>query len=255
MFFICRGDACVAQAGHAPPLQIPEVLMKKRAAIPVFMLSRLSRTIQSRREFLDMTQEDLSVKTGLHRTYISDIERGARNVSLKNLSRLATALELPTSTLIKLTELDASGRTQFQTAETQLRDLYENAPCGYHCVDKDGTFIRMNTTELEWLGYSREEVVGRLRMRDLLTRQSLSSFEYFIPQFEKVGWLPAIDVEMVRKNGTTMPVLMSANAITDQFGKFVMSRSVVLRRDAEGALDLDSEPIGDNNVAQMAQRL
>jgi PAS domain S-box-containing protein len=202
-----------------------------------------------------MTQEGLSEKTGLHRTYISDIERGARNVSLKNLSRLAIALELPTSTLIKLTELDASGRTQFHTSETQLRDLYENAPCGYHSVDKDGIFIRMNTTELQWLGYSREEVVGRLRVRDLLTRQSLSSFETVNPQFEKHGWLPAINVDMVRKNGTTMPVLMSANAITDEFGKFVMSRSVVIPRDSANPSNVDAERITENDIPQMAHQL
>ena len=129
--------------------------MKKKAAIPHFMLHRLSRSIQSRREFLNMTQEELSEKTGLHRTYISDIERGARNVSLKNLSRLAIALELPTSTLIKLSEMDAPSRCAFESTESQLRDLYENAPCGFHSIDTQGTFIRMNATELNWLGYAR----------------------------------------------------------------------------------------------------
>ena len=51
-----------------------------------------------------MTQEELSEKTGLHRTYISDIERGARNVSLKNLSRLAEALDLNASNLLQSAE-------------------------------------------------------------------------------------------------------------------------------------------------------
>lgn len=41
----------------------------------------------------------------MHRTYISDIERGARNLSLMNLSRLAEALEIAVSELIKLAEL------------------------------------------------------------------------------------------------------------------------------------------------------
>jgi PAS domain S-box-containing protein len=213
-------------------------LMKKRAAVPNFLMSRLSRTIQRRREFLDITQEELSTRTGLHRTYISDIERGARNLSLKNLSRLATALELPASTLIRMTEIDSGGRSEFLAAESQLKDLYENAPCGYHCVDKDGMFIRMNATELEWLGYSRDEVVGRMNLRQVLTPQSLTSFEYLIPQIEKLGWLPAIDVEILKKNGSTMPVYMSANAITDERGQFVMSRSVVIRRDSNGDLDI-----------------
>lgn len=39
-----------------------------------------------------MSQEDLAFKSGLHRTYISDIERGARNVSIKNIEKIAKAL-------------------------------------------------------------------------------------------------------------------------------------------------------------------
>ena len=58
--------------------------------------------MRSRRDELDLTQEDLAEKSGLHRTYISDIERGARNPSLIIIEKLATALDL------KLSELFAS---------------------------------------------------------------------------------------------------------------------------------------------------
>jgi len=40
-----------------------------------------------------------------------------------------------------------------QQAEANFQDLYNNAPCGYHSVDKDGVFIAINDTELRWLGY------------------------------------------------------------------------------------------------------
>ena len=45
--------------------------------------------------------------------------------------------------------------------------MYNQAPCGYHSVDATGTFVLINHTELDWLGYERHEVVGKLHFRDL----------------------------------------------------------------------------------------
>ncbi|MFN8655983.1 MAG: helix-turn-helix transcriptional regulator [Candidatus Obscuribacterales bacterium] len=65
------------------------------------LLAGVSRAIQERREEIGLSQEEVAHRAGLHRTYISDIERGARNPSLKTLSRLSEALEVPTSSLIR----------------------------------------------------------------------------------------------------------------------------------------------------------
>lgn len=46
------------------------------------------------RSRLAISQEELAERAGLHRTYVSDIERGARNVSLENIEKLARALEV-----------------------------------------------------------------------------------------------------------------------------------------------------------------
>lgn len=47
-----------------------------------------------------LSQEDLAFKSGLHRTYISDIERGSRNVSLKNIEKIAKALRITPKSLL-----------------------------------------------------------------------------------------------------------------------------------------------------------
>ena len=79
--------------------------MKNRRVKGNTLLEAVCKSVHDRREKLGISQEELASRAGLHRTYISDIERGARNPSLKTLSRLADALELSTSDLIKLGEL------------------------------------------------------------------------------------------------------------------------------------------------------
>jgi len=48
-----------------------------------------------------LSQETLAFKSDLHRTYISDIERGSRNVSLKNIEKIAKALGVTPDKLLK----------------------------------------------------------------------------------------------------------------------------------------------------------
>ena len=48
--------------------------------------------LRSIRLELGYSQEELSFKTGLHRTYISSVERGKRNISITNIKKIADAL-------------------------------------------------------------------------------------------------------------------------------------------------------------------
>jgi CheY-like chemotaxis protein/DNA-binding XRE family transcriptional regulator len=54
-------------------------------------------SIRSWRNRLGISQEELAGRAGLHRTYVCDVERGARNVSLESIQKLARALELTMS--------------------------------------------------------------------------------------------------------------------------------------------------------------
>jgi transcriptional regulator with XRE-family HTH domain len=76
--------------------------MKKRLRPNI--RERFGFAVKVRREELKLTQEDLADKAGIHRTYLSDVERGARNLSLINIERLAQALTLPMSELFRLVD-------------------------------------------------------------------------------------------------------------------------------------------------------
>ncbi len=61
--------------------------------------SRFGTTIKSKRSELGISQEELADRAGLHRTYISDVERGVRNLSLESIGKLAAALEISVARL------------------------------------------------------------------------------------------------------------------------------------------------------------
>jgi CheY-like chemotaxis protein/DNA-binding Xre family transcriptional regulator len=61
--------------------------------------SLFATAVKTWRGQLGISQEELAGRAGLHRTYVSDIERGARNLSLESIEKLAHALEISVSTL------------------------------------------------------------------------------------------------------------------------------------------------------------
>lgn len=60
--------------------------------------------VRARRRQLGLTQQELAGRAGLHRTYITDIERAARNLSLLSIERLAEALQVPITRLFASSE-------------------------------------------------------------------------------------------------------------------------------------------------------
>lgn len=64
-------------------------------------LEKFGAQVRQLRKALGLSQEDLAELTDLHRTYIGGIERGERNVALINIIRLAKALNVSPSELLK----------------------------------------------------------------------------------------------------------------------------------------------------------
>ena len=77
--------------------------MGKRRAKPD-VRERFGTAVKFRREALALTQEETAERAGIHRTYLSDVERGTRNVSLVNVERLAAALDMSMADLFATVE-------------------------------------------------------------------------------------------------------------------------------------------------------
>jgi PAS domain S-box-containing protein len=85
----------------------------------------------------------------------------------------------------------------------------------------------MNDTELRWLGYRRDEVVGRMSVAALLTPACRASFEPILRRLIERGWVSDVEYEFLRKDGTVLNVLLHATAILDEAGEYMASRSTV----------------------------
>lgn len=128
-------------------------------------------------------------------------------------------------------ERDITERKQAEKALQQyadeISDLYDNAPCGYHSLDAEGSVTRINDTELSWLGFTRDEIIRKKKFGDLLAWNSRKIFEENFPVLKGRGWVRDLELRMVRKDGTTLPVLLSATAIRDSAGNFTSCRATV----------------------------
>ena len=79
-----------------------------------------------------------------------------------------------------------------------------------------------------------------MHFADLLTPEGCKTFEEYFPKFKAEGVIRDVEFDLVRKDGTSLPVLVSATAMTDRDGNYLMSRSTVYditaRKRAEDAI-------------------
>ena len=146
-----------------------------------------------------------------------------RNMAEEQLRRLNQELEL------KVAE---------RTAE--LEDLYNNAPCGYHSLNGDGVYVRINDTELKWLGLSREEVVGKRKLFDFIAPEYQTAAEEAFDKLVKEGFTTDIRYELRSANGLVRQVVGGATAIFDPSGKYVCSRSTLFDISEQHELDMQT---------------
>ncbi len=113
-------------------------------------------------------------------------------------------------------------------SESRYRFLYNNTPVMLHSIDSTGHLISVSDYWLENLGYQREEVLGR-RSTDFLTAQSRQyALEVVLPDFYATGVMRDISYQLVRKDGSSIDVLMSAIAERSEQGQFVRSLAVLV---------------------------
>jgi PAS domain S-box-containing protein len=108
-----------------------------------------------------------------------------------------------------------------------LEDLFETAPCGYISLEPTGRIIKVNQTFTAWLGHGRDQLVGR-RLQDLLNIAGKIYFEtHFAPLLRMQGFFNEVALDLVRANGSRLPVLVNAVERRDEAGRVRFIRVTV----------------------------
>jgi PAS domain S-box-containing protein len=118
-------------------------------------------------------------------------------------------------------------------SEQELADFFENATVGLHWVGPDGTILRANRAELEMLGYSRQEYIGRPIADFHADREVIDDILQRLKQGEKLNECPA---RLRCKDGSIKDVLIDSSALF-RHGHFVhtrcFTRDITKRKRAE----------------------
>jgi PAS domain S-box-containing protein/putative nucleotidyltransferase with HDIG domain len=111
-------------------------------------------------------------------------------------------------------------------SETQFREMFNDAPIGYHELDNEGRVTRINCTELAMLGYSAEEMLGRhvwefVDEKDIARKAVLDKLAGTLSQGRN------IERNYCRKDGTRIPVLIQDLLLRDKDGKITGIRTTL----------------------------
>ncbi|MCG2582983.1 PAS domain-containing hybrid sensor histidine kinase/response regulator [Massilia sp. TS11] len=95
--------------------------------------------------------------------------------------------------------------------EETAEELFDGAPCGYLSLARDGRIVRINLTLLNWLGFTREALLGKVYFQDLVGQGARIFYDtHFAPQLMLLGRLGEFAFDLRCADGRSLPVLVNA---------------------------------------------
>ncbi|MDB5929921.1 MAG: hypothetical protein JWR60_1628 [Polaromonas sp.] len=93
----------------------------------------------------------------------------------------------------------------------RMLELLDHFPCGLAQADQYGLLLRANSTFCNWLGYTRDELIGKLKIEELLTKGSRIFYQtHVISHLQQNGSISEVRAEVLRKDGQTLPIVLNA---------------------------------------------
>lgn len=117
---------------------------------------------------------------------------------------------------------------QEELLKEEAEDLYQNAPCGYISILPDRTIAKINNVLLNWLGYTREELLYKKKFTDLVTIGGKIYYETHHDPLQRMqGFVNELNYDLVRKDGSTLPCLLNSTIKKDGHGNILLARTTI----------------------------
>lgn len=130
-------------------------------------------------------------------------------------------------------------RNKLLTKLIDAEELYHNAPCGYVSLSADGEIIKINRTLLTWLGFGEHELIGQ-PFKTLLSKGGQMHFEmFFMPLVVMNNEVKELSYEVMRKDGSVMPVIFNAATLLNSRGKLVAINNVLTNNTERKQYEVD----------------
>lgn len=153
----------------------------------------------------------------------------------------------------------AKAEAALQYSEKRFRDFFENAAVGFHILGPKRFILDINRTELDMIGYTRDDIVGKKTWADLIVPEQIEQFERHWQQIVTEGEVRDLEYTLVHKDGRRVDVILNASARFDEHGRLINTRGsavditekkragerikalAVLKEDMLGAAGLDEK--------------
>lgn len=88
--------------------------------------------------------------------------------------------------------------------------LLDGVPCGLAETDAKGVFLRVNKPFCVWLGYTKEDLIGKRRLQDLMTMGARIFHQtHWAPLLEMQGSISELKLDLKHREGGTVPMVLN----------------------------------------------
>lgn len=112
--------------------------------------------------------------------------------------------------------------------KVNYEELYNTAPCGYVCFNCDGKIIEVNNRFLDFVGYSREEIINKKSIPNFLTKAGKIQYDSSFQVILKLqGSVEEFSFSLLKKDGTRIPVLINSVEVKNEQEECIYIQSTI----------------------------